>query len=177
MRNLIVIMALALVSFSAQAQSKIGTIDADYVLAQMPEIDGVNKGLEAYNLDLQKDLDSTITKYETLVEAYKANSTTWAEEERKAKESDLISLENDIKSFRQKASVMLQMKRNELTEPLYEKINDAMLAVIKQEGFTQILHAGSTALAYSEEGSDITLKVLEKLGIKINEAAAATGSK
>lgn len=177
MRNLIVIMALALMGFSAQAQSKIGTIDADYILAQLPEIDGVNKGLETYNLDLQKDLDSTITKYETLVEAYKADSTTWTGEERKTKESDIISLENDIKSFRQKASVMLQMKRNELTQPLYEKINEAMVAVIKQEGFTQIFHAGSTALAYSAEGSDITLKVLKKLGITVDEAAAATGAK
>lgn len=177
MRNLIVIMALSLMGFSAQAQSKIGTIDADYILAQLPEIDGVNKGLETYNLDLQKDLDSTITKYETLVEAYKTSSTTWGEEERKTKESDIISLENDIKSFRQKASVMLQMKRNELTQPLYEKINEAMEAVIKQEGFTQIFHAGSTALAYSAEGSDITLKVLKKLGITVDEAAAATEKK
>ncbi len=177
MKKLIVIIALALVGFSAQAQSKIGTIDADYILAQLPEIESVNKGLETYNQELQKDLDSTITKYESLVQVYKDSSATWGEEERIAKESDLISLENDIKSFRQKASVLLQVKRNELTKPLYEKINKAMMAVIEKEGFTQILHIGSTALAYSAEGSDITVKVLNKLGIKVDPATPAETSK
>ena len=177
MRHLIAIIALALVGFSAQAQSKIGTIDADYILAQLPEFESVNKGLEAYNLELQQDLDSTLTKYETLGKVYQDSSSTWSEEERKTKASDLMSLEKDITSFRQKASVLLQVKRNELTKPLYEKINKAMIAVIQKEGFTQVLHIGSTALAYSAEGSDITVKVLKELGIKVEETTGADTSK
>ena len=79
MRHLIAIIALALVGFSAQAQSKIGTIDADYILAQLPEFESVNKGLEAYNLELQQDLDSTLTKDETLGKFYQDSSSTWSE--------------------------------------------------------------------------------------------------
>ena len=87
-------MALALVSFSAQAQSKIGTIDADYILAQLPEIEAVNKGLETYNQELQADLDSTLTKYESLIKVYQDNNASWTEEEDNTKANEIVSLEN-----------------------------------------------------------------------------------
>ncbi|NJW54565.1 OmpH family outer membrane protein, partial [Salinimicrobium oceani] len=80
-----------------------------------------------------------------------------------------IGLENNIKGFRQKAGVMMQMKRNELTQPLYEKINVAMLEVVNEENFTQIFHADGTSLAFSAEELDITRKVLKKLGVEVKE--------
>lgn len=158
-----------MVSFSAMAQSKIGTIDAEYILNQMPEMTGVNEGIQTYNQELQKELETNVAKYETLVKDYQANNTTFSEEDKKAKESEIIGLENDIKGFRQKAGVMMQMKRNELTQPIYEKINAAMLEVVNEENFTQIFHAGGTSLAFSAEEFDITMKVLKKLGIAVKE--------
>ncbi|MDX1602652.1 MAG: OmpH family outer membrane protein [Salinimicrobium sediminis] len=169
MKKYFLIFSLAMVSFSAMAQSKIGTIDAEYILNQMPEMTGVNEGIQTYNQELQKELETNVAKYETLVKDYQANNTTFSEEDKKAKESEIIGLENDIKGFRQKAGVMMQMKRNELTQPLYEKINAAMLEVVNEENFTQIFHAGGTSLAFSAEEFDITMKVLKKLGIEVKE--------
>ena len=82
-----------------------------------------------------------------------------------------IELENQIKQFRQRAQLMMQMRRNELTNPLYKKIDAAMRAVIDEEGFTQILHAGGNSLAFSAEKYDITEKVMTKMGIEIPVAA------
>ena len=162
-------LSLAVFTLSAMAQSKIGTIDAEYILSQMPEMTGVKEGMQAYDLELQKGLEADISSYETQVKDYQENNTTFSEEDRKTKEQEIISLENNIKGFRQKAGVMLQMKRNELTQPLYEKINAAMMEVIKEENFTQIFHAGGTSLAFSAEEFDITLKVMKKLGIEVKE--------
>ena len=169
MKKYLLILSFAFLSISAFAQSKIGTIDAEYILNQMPEMAQVNESLKTYNTDLQKDLENNVTQYETLVKDYQANNSTYSEEERKAKETEIIGLENDIKSFRQKASVMMQMKKNELTQPLYEKINEAMMQVIHEENYTQIFHAGGNDLAYSSQDFDITLKVLNKMGIEVKE--------
>ncbi|MCC8358586.1 OmpH family outer membrane protein [Salinimicrobium sediminilitoris] len=169
MKKYLLVLSFAFLSISAFAQSKIGTIDAEYILNQMPEMAQVNEGLKTYNTDLQKELESNVATYETLVTDYQANSTTLSEEDRTAKESEIINLENDIKNFRQKATVMIQMKRNELTQPLYEKINEAMMKVIQEENYTQIFHAGGNDLAYSSQDSDITLKVLNILGIEETE--------
>ncbi|WP_286761541.1 OmpH family outer membrane protein [Salegentibacter sp. UBA1130] len=162
---------IAFLCFSVfvSAQTKVGTIDTDYILSQMPEMEEVNEGLQAYDKQLQQDFQGSVKKYDTLVKSYQANVETLADEARQQSESEIIELENQIKQFRQRAQVMMQMRRNELTNPLYEKINVAMRAVIQEEGFTQILHAGGNSLAFSAEEYDITEKVMNKMGIEIPE--------
>lgn len=155
--------------YASTAQSVIGTIDAEYVLSQLPEMAEVNQELEGYGQELQADLQETIKQYEEQVQTYQAENENYTDTQRQEKEQEIMALENEIQGFRQKAQVMMQMKRNELTNPLYERINEAMLAVIQEDGYTQIFHAGSNALAFSAEGSDITVKVLSKLGIEATE--------
>lgn len=166
MKRLLLITVLSVLSFSAFAQTtKVGTIDADFILTQLPEMVEVNEGLKEYNAQLQKDLEETAGKYETLVKDYQTNSATFTEDQKKEKETAIIALENDLKSFRQKATVMMQMKRNELTKPLYEKINTAMMQVIQEENYTHVLHAAGNNIAFAAEAFDITNKVMAKIGI------------
>jgi outer membrane protein len=164
---------IAFLTFSifASAQTKVGTIDTDYILSQMPEMEAVNKGLETYDKELQKDFQANVKQYDTLVKTYQANAESLAADARQESESKIIELENQIKQFRQRAQLMMQMRRNELTNPLYKKIDAAMRAVIDEEGFTQILHAGGNSLAFSAEKYDITEKVMTKMGIEIPVAA------
>lgn len=169
MKKYLIALSFVFLSISVFAQSKVGTIDADYILNQMPQMAEVNEGLKTYNTELQTELENNVSRYETLVKTYQANSTTLSEEERTTKETEIINLENDIKNFRQKASVMMQLRRNELTTPLYQKINEAMLEVIQEENYTQIFHSGGNDLAFSAQEFDITLKVLGKLGIEVKE--------
>jgi len=165
------IIAFLTFSIFSSAQTKVGTIDTDYILAQMPEMEEVNKGLEAYDKQLQQDFQANIKQYDTLVKTYQANAESLAAEARQESESKIIELENQIKQFRQRAQLMMQMRKNELTSPLYEKIDAAMRQVIKEEEFTQILHAGGNSLAFSAEEYDITERVMARMGI---EAKAPT---
>ena len=165
---------LFFIAISATAQSKIGTIDAEYILSQMPENTEINKGLETYNKELQANLESTITEYEALVKDYQATSEGLTDEAKQEKEAKIIELENEIKGFRQKASVMMQMKRNDLTGPLYDKIDKAMKEVITEDGYTQIFHAGASGLAFSRAEDDITLRVMDKMGIEPKEPQPQT---
>lgn len=169
MKNIFLALAVIFSSHLVQAQTKVGTIDADFILQQMPEMAKVQEGIKEYNTQLQGDLDSTITKYENLVAAYQTNSATFTEEEKKSKETEIIGLENEIKNFRQKASVLMQMKNNELTQPLYGKIDKAMREVIAEQGYTQILNSSANGLAYSAEQYDITDAVMKKMGITVKQ--------
>lgn len=167
MKNILLALAIFITSINIQAQTKVGTIDAEYILAQMPEISTVEEGIKTYNTKLQEDLQASIAKYEELVASYQANNATFTEEEKSTKESEIISIENDIKSFRQKASALMQIRRNELTQPLYLKIDEAMKAIIAEENYTQIFNTSINGLAYADERYDITDAVMKKLGIEI----------
>lgn len=169
MKKYIFLFIVLLIGMVSQAQSKVGTIDAEYILAQMPEITTVEEGLKTYNTELQEELQKTIQKYETLVADYQATNETITPEEKTTKENEIIGLENEIKNFRQKASVLLQMKRNELTKPLYEKIDEAMRQVISEQKYTQVINSSANALAYADPAYDITDAVLAKLGITVKE--------
>ncbi len=167
MKNILVALAILLTSVSLNAQTKVGTIDAEFILAQMPETKTVEEDIKAYNLKLQEELQNTIKKYEELVAAYQTDNATLTEEEKAAKESEIISVENDIKNFRQKATVLMQVRRNELTQPLYMKIDAAMKTIIEKEKYTQIFNTSINGMAYADENFDITDAVLAKLGIEL----------
>lgn len=169
MKKLGFLIALLFVGFYSSAQTKVGTIDAEYIVGQMPGMEEIDLGLETYNTELQGDLQENITKYEGLIEDYQTSRDTLTEEERAEKENEIVGLENDIKSFRQRASVMMQMRQNELSKPLYDQVNAAMIEVIQEEGYTQILHANGNSLAFADEQHDITEKVMLKLGIDPQE--------
>lgn len=165
MKKYLLLFAFLLGGISMQAQSKVGTIDVNYILGQLPEINSVEEGLKKYNAELQEELQKTIKKYEDLVTDYQATNATLSEEEKKTKENEIVSLENDIRNFRQKASVLLEMRRNELTQPLYEKIDGAMQQVIQDLKYTQVINVNANALAYGDPAFDITDDVLTQLGI------------
>ena len=167
MKKFILALAVILSTTFIQAQTKVGTIDADYILGQMPEISLVEEGLKTYNTELQAELQTTIKKYEELIAAYQAENSTFTEEVKTSKESEIMEVENEIKNFRQKASVLIQMKRNELTQPFYVKIDEAMKAVITAQAYTQIFNTSTNGLAFSDPKFDITDAVLEKLGIVV----------
>ncbi len=173
MKRLSLAILMMFVAFSSNAQSKIGTIDADYILAQLPETIEVNKNLENYNEELQAELKSNIEKYEALVKEYQETSASMDDATKKEKEEVIIELENNIKGFRQKASVMMQMRRNELNGPLYNKIDAAMKKVINEGNYTQIFHTSASGLAYSRAEDDITEKVMDELGIEAQPATEA----
>lgn len=159
--NIILILAILIAGTSLNAQTKVGTIDADFILQQLPEMVQVEEGMKTYNTELQEDLQSSVKQYEDLVAAYQTGVATFNEEEKQSKEEEIITLENEIKNFRQKASVLMQMRNNELTQPLYLKIDEAMKAVIAEQGYTQILNTSANGLAYADEKYDITDAVMK----------------
>ena len=167
MKKLVFIFLFALTVLNVHAQTKVGIIDADYILAQMPEIKTVDDGLKTYNTELQEELQNTVKKYEELIKDYQATNSTLPEDQKIAKENEIITMENDIQNYRQKASVLMQLRRNELTKPLYEKIDLAMRQVITEQNYTQIINANANSLAYSDPKFDITDAVLAKMGITV----------
>lgn len=165
MKKILFVLSLVLFSISSNAQTKVGTIDADYILSQMPEMSQVKEQLKAYDEEMRKDFDSTVTRYQDMVKEYQEKQTDYSETEKQQKEQEIVNLENGLKSFNQKLPLMIQMRRNELTKPLYEKINTAMLKVIERDGYSHVFHAGGNSLAFAEDKYDITDDVIAELGI------------
>ncbi|SNR76060.1 OmpH family outer membrane protein [Dokdonia pacifica] len=171
MKKMILIAFVALFSATTFAQTtKVGTVDADYTLSQMPELKGAQDALKVYNQDLEKQLADKLTNYDKVYKAAEAGFAAMTDAEKKAKQEELATLESDITKFRNNGTQLVQLKQNELLQPLYQKIGENVAIVAKELGYTQILNIGNNNnLAYIDPTHDITLKVLAKMGITVKQ--------
>ncbi len=163
-----ILFPILLLIFSAQvmAQSKVGTIDSEFILSKMPELTKVQDDLKAYNTKLEGELKIKVDDYQAKVADYQKNVATMTEPMKKTKQEEIINLENDIAKFRQNGAQLVQIEQNKLLQPLYQKIGKVLEETAKAEGYTQVLTITSSGLAYIDPKFDLTKTVMTKLGIK-----------
>jgi len=156
------------ISISCFAQSKVGTVNVDFVLSKMTEFPQAQKDVEAYAKELDTQFETNYKKYETMVQEYQATENTLTIKQKQAKQDSIITNENDLNSFRQNASKLISLRRDEILRPLYNKIAKAIEKVAKAGSFTQILQIDDS-LVYLDDNYDITIAVLADMGITITE--------
>jgi outer membrane protein len=168
-KHLLYTLALVCCSYTVSAQTKVGTVNINIIVSQLPEIAEVKKGLEAYEKELKDDLQAKLTAYGTEVEEANKAFQTMSDEDKKKKQQEIFDLEADIQKFRQNAVQLVQLRQDELMRPLYKKVSDAVAVVAKEGKYTQIFTLDGNELAYVDPQFDLTLLTAAKLGIKIEE--------
>lgn len=166
MKKLIILLVAILTSFQINAQSKVGTIDIEYILSVMPQLEQVSNDVNAYSTQLENQLQVKITNYKVLVKVYQENEASYDETVKKEKQDEIIASEQDIQKFQKNASSLVQIRQNELANPLYQLIGEALSAVAEEGKFTQVFTINNT-IAYLDPDLDITLAVIEKMGLPL----------
>lgn len=164
----------------AKAQVKIGFINADYILSQMPEAKQV-----------EEDLKNTQKQYETLYqgkvkdfqdklaafEKLNADPKT-ADIIKQDKEKELQNLQTSIQEFQQNSQSSLQKKQAQLLQPLLKKVEENMHAVASENAYTYVFNydAGmgtAPILLHYPADANMSDLVLKKMGITPKPAAPA----
>ncbi|MEY4987111.1 MAG: hypothetical protein RL567_890 [Bacteroidota bacterium] len=164
----------------AKAQVKIGFINADYILSQMPEAKQV-----------EEDLKNTQKQYETLYqgkvkdfqdklavfEKLNADPKT-ADIIKQDKEKELQNLQTSIQEFQQNSQSSLQKKQAQLLQPLLKKVEENMHAVAAENAYTYVFNydAGmgtAPILLHYPTDANMSDLVLKKMGITPKAATPA----
>jgi outer membrane protein len=164
----------------AKAQVKIGFINADYILSQMPEAKQV-----------EEDLKNTQKQYETLYqgkvkdfqdklaafEKLNADPKT-ADIIKQDKEKELQNLQTSIQEFQQNSQSSLQKKQAQLLQPLLKKVEENMHTVAAENAYTYVFNydAGmgtAPILLHYPADANMSDLVLKKMGITPKPAAPA----
>ena len=102
MKKLSILSVIAIIfSIQLNAQSKVGTVDVEYIISNMPELEQVRTDVTSYNDGLESQSKLKINTFQTLVDSYQQNESTYTEAIKKEKQSEIIALENEIKQFQQ----------------------------------------------------------------------------
>ncbi|QAA81135.1 OmpH family outer membrane protein [Aequorivita sp. H23M31] len=158
--------AVLFIGISTFAQGKVGVIDIDYILANMPEMTNAQEQLSTYGAQLDSDLNKKIDEYKTLADAYQAGEAEFTIAQKKDKKTDLINLENDIQKFQQNGKALMEIKQQEVLQPLYKKIGDALEKVAKAQAYTQVVQTNAD-IVYLDPNYDLTDSIIKEMGITI----------
>ncbi len=193
-KNLVMAFAAALLmgGLNAQAQTsttatttaaaagplKLGYTNIDYVLSQTPEAKDIQNQLTIQRTQSENELKRMQKELEDKYNAYEKGAAQMTDVIRKDRETELQGLQQRIQEFSRTAEQSLQNKYQQLVNPVVQKIQKAIDAVAKDNGFQYVfnLDAGANTipiLLVAPEENNITELVLRKLGIDPAKAAAA----
>ncbi|MCF2874238.1 MULTISPECIES: OmpH family outer membrane protein [unclassified Tenacibaculum] len=161
-----ILFTITLFTTLSYAQTKVGTVNSDYIIGKMPQMKNVIRRVENYGKKLDSSFQLKAKEYQTKIEAYKTAEKTLSEEDKKTKVQEIATLEQEIGNFRQNGAKLLQLQRDDNMRPLYKKLSEVIAEVAKANGYTQILTTNGNQFGYIDKRYDITKLVLEKLGIK-----------
>lgn len=168
MKKLIFIIVLLAGSFlTTQAQQKIGHVNSGNVLEKLPDVINANKALSALQDSLKVELDTRTarfrSKYELAIKAVNEGTLTPAQQS--AKEQELNQDQSDLQKFQSDAEGLIALRRQMLLAPVMAKLDNAVKAVGKENGYAFIFDQSTGSMLYVTESDDVTKLVEKKLGI------------
>lgn len=162
------VLLAALVFFNTtSAQTKIGYINSQSIMEQLPEAQDAQKQLDAISNDWQNELTKMQNEIQQKFEDYDKRKLIMSDKRRAEVEKELQELDKKLVDYRQQkfgTNGELFTKQNELMKPIQEKIFKAVKDVADSEGYDYVVdRSSSTLLLYANTKHDLTQKVLEKL--------------
>lgn len=169
MKKLGVLLSLFVLFFSSftSAQPKIGYVDSDTIMKQLPDYQDTQKKLDAIIKEWQEELSKLEKNWKDKYDDYDKRKLVLSEQKRVEIEKELVDLENQVSKYRQdKFGVRgeLFQKQEELMKPLNNRVFTAIQEVAKENDYDFIFdRSGDIIFLFAKEEYDVTRLVLEKL--------------
>jgi outer membrane protein len=152
-------MAVMMITLTTMMNAqKIGHTDGQVLLFSMPEITKVNTDLEKISQDFTNTMNEMQKDYQAKATEFESNQATWPDAIKQSKYKAIMDL--------QTANTELEKSRNDMLQPLIDKIGKAIEDVAKENGYSYIIDASTGVLLY-RGGDDVTDLIKTKLGIPL----------
>jgi outer membrane protein len=150
----------------ANAQTKIGHINFNQLIDQMPETKTVTTQMQAYQKTFIDQLTTMNTEYQAKGQDFQSKSATMTDAVRTAKGNELQDMQKRMTDYQTNAQQQVDAKRQELGKPLIDKATAAVNAVAKEKGYAYVLDSSQITLLVSPDADDLLAPVKAKLGLK-----------
>ncbi|MBK7409602.1 MAG: OmpH family outer membrane protein [Saprospirales bacterium] len=151
----------------AQTTPKYAYVTSGAILEKLPEMEQMKSNLQGYQAQLQKKGEQKYKDFQAKqvdAKAKKDRGELSPVQEQQILE-ELQKLNDELVAYDQQMQDDMLAKQEELLTPILEKVNNAIKEISKEEGYTMVFDLSSGAVLFADETSDITPKVIEKLGI------------
>lgn len=165
--HLILSIVILCLSSSVFAQLKIGFVDSDTIMDNLPDVQDTRQKLDQIIRDWQNELRGMESDYKKQKDDFDKSSLIMTDQTRTEAQKKLSELNNKISEFRDKKfgpNGELFQKQDELMKPVQNRIFNAIQEIATDEDLDFVFdRSGDILLLYAKNEYDITAKVLEKL--------------
>ncbi|WP_262248429.1 OmpH family outer membrane protein [Parapedobacter soli] len=176
MKNLfkgaVVVAVLFLSTGLVSAQQKIGHINSNEIIQDMPEFKSAQTEFETLQKSKEGELQQMGAEYQKKITAAQDLQRNRSEANKDSIDSQLQAItvelgeiERRINEVQQVAQEELQRKNEELFAPIIQKANTAIQSVAKEKGYAYVFDIANPGISYFAGGDDLTADVKTKLGI------------
>ncbi|MEC9303869.1 MAG: OmpH family outer membrane protein [Bacteroidota bacterium] len=163
MKKIIFITLISFLTTNIFAQNKLGHVNAQEILVQMPAFKTAENDLKKFQINLENRLNGLLSELEQLRKSYEADASSLTDLEKQDKELEMQSLYQRIEAFQADAQVQLQKEEQRLLAPIQEDLINAINEVAKEGNYTYILTA--EVFLFANESNDVGSLVKKKLGL------------
>ena len=177
MKNLLKGAALALGLFAtttvANAQQKIGHVNAEEIFQLTPEFKTAQDQLKTLSEAKQKELEGMYTEFQKKETAAQEKLRNRSEANKAQIDAEVQTLGQELQQMQTRiqdvqkvAQEDIGKKQQELMAPIQTKVMNAINAVAKEKGYAYILDLAAGSVIYFAGGDDVSADVKAKLNIK-----------
>ncbi len=168
MKRIVLATVLALFGASAGvAQMKIGHINSEAIMQNLPEAQDAQKALDKQVADWEAELQKMQADWKKKFDDYDKRKLILTDQSRAETEKELRDMDQAIVDFRNKKfgqNGELFLKQNEVMKPIQNKIFKVLEDVAKDDGYDYVFDkSGDILLLYATDKHDLTEKVLKKM--------------
>lgn len=162
------------VTVHSQAQVRIGFMDVQSVMAELPEMENIRAKLDDYVQQKQQQLQNRTASFQEEVANYQENQASMSAQQQQSREDELATMEEELRTFQQSIQTEIQQYRQELLAPIYADIDNAIANIAEERNLDFVLNRatmrGENIVQFSAEQSlNITDEVISRISSNSNQ--------
>jgi outer membrane protein len=145
---------------------RIAIADLEKIAKELPEAVAADRELTELRKRFLDTLQILENKFRERFESYQKSKAMMTADAQRKEEEELRALEQQYRLYYEEKFGLqgeLARRRDSLLAPILKKVQEAVAAVAKDEGYNFVFDRGSSFLIYAEDKSDITYKVLDRI--------------
>ena len=163
-----ILLLLSFVAVSAVAQSKFGYVSYKEILKALPEYQLVNTHLDELQAKYEAEILRSDREFNQKYADFIEEQSDFPDNIRVKRHKELQELMEKAIAFKDEVNHTMREARREMMQPLYDKVDEAVMKVCMDGGYDYILNIDDRAyIAINpQNGKDVTAKVKEELRIQ-----------
>ncbi len=166
------VLTVALVGSAGAQSMKVGFMNPDEILEQLPEKDDVERELDAFLDEKEQEFQEEAIEYQNLLGEYQERAENMSQSQNQQYQQRLQQKEQQLQQLQQQMEQQFEQRRQELIQPLLERMNTHIQALAEEKnldyvineatgmGDMIVLHASSESRAEYELTDEVLQRML-----------------